>query len=171
MSAGDETRRTIEPMTTAHAVDVLAIYEEGIAGRQATFETRTPSWQEWDAAHLAACRLVAREGEAVLGWAALSPVSRRRCYEGVAEASVYVRGSARGRGVGRVLLEALIAAAEERGIWTLQGSTFAENAASLRLQQRCGFRIVGRRERIARLDGSWRDTLLSERRSARVGND
>ncbi len=161
----------IEPLTSARAADVLAIYEEGIAARQATFETQTPSWEEWDAAHLAACRLVARAGEAVVGWAALSPVSRRRCYSGVAEASVYVRASARGQGVGRALLEALIVASEAHGIWTLQGATFAENTASLRLQERCGFRIVGRRERIARLDGVWRDTVLSERRSCRVGND
>ncbi len=171
VTAPPEQPLSIQPLTPAHARDVLAIYAEGIAGRQATFETETPTWREWDAAHLAIARLVACEGEAIVGWAALSPVSRRSCYAGVAETSVYVRRSARGRGVGRALLEALVAAAEAEGIWTLQGSTFAENTASLRLQQRCGFRVVGRRERIARLDGVWRDTVLCERRSRRAGND
>jgi phosphinothricin acetyltransferase len=148
---------------------VRSIYEQGIATHQATFETEAPSWEQWDAAHLQGSGVVAREGDVVLGWGALSPVSRRRCYAGVAEASVYVRESARGRGVGRALLEPLIAASEARGIWTLQGATFPENTASLRLQERCGFRIVGRRERIARMNGVWRDTVLTERRSENVG--
>ena len=146
-----------------------AIYEEGIATGQATFETEAPSWEQWDSAHLPSGRLVARDGELVLGWGALSPVSRRLCYAGVAEASVYVSGSARGRGVGRALLEHLIAASEAQGIWTLQGATFPENIASLRLQARCGFRVVGRRERIARMSRVWRDTVLTERRSGKVG--
>jgi L-amino acid N-acyltransferase YncA len=148
---------------------VAAIYGEGIAGGGATFETECPSWEEWDAAHLACCRLVARKGDEIVGWAALSPVSRRPCYAGVAEASVYVSADARGQGVGRALLEALIHESEEHGIWTLQGATFAENAASLRLQVACGFRVVGRRERIAALNGAWRDTILTERRSSSVG--
>lgn len=120
-------------------------------------------------AHLAACRLVARSGDVVLGWGALSPVSSRPCYAGVAEVSIYVRESLRGHGVGRALLEHLIAASEAEGIWTLQGATFPENTASLRLQASCGFRVVGRRERIAQMDGIWRDTVLTERRSRKVG--
>ncbi len=148
--------------------EVLAIYEEGIADRQATFETSAPSWEQWHAAHFPECRLVARMDGVLLGWAALSPVSRRPCYSGVAEVSIYVRGSARGQGVGLALLERLVAESETRGFWTLQTSTFPENKASLRLQARCGFRQIGRRERIARLDGLWRDTVLMERRSKKI---
>jgi L-amino acid N-acyltransferase YncA len=148
---------------------VAAIYGEGMAGGLATFETECPSWEEWDAAHLVCCRLVARVGDEIVGWAALSPVSRRQCYAGVAEVSIYVGADARRQGVGRALLEALIRDSEEHGIWTLQGATFAENLASLRLQASCGFRVVGRSERIAQLNGVWRDTILTERRSGSVG--
>jgi phosphinothricin acetyltransferase len=158
-------------MTPADWDDVALIYGEGIATRNATFETEAPSWGQWDAAHLEDCRLVARDGNCVLGWAALSPVSRRHCYRGVAEVSVYVREGAHGRGVGRALLEHLVAASEAAGIWTLQGATFPENAASVRLQASCGFRVVGHRERIAQLDGVWRDTVLTERRSMIIGAD
>jgi len=158
----------ISGMSSQDWPEVLSVYEEGLATRQATFETSAPSWEHWDAAHLPSCRFVARAEGVILGWAALSPVSRRPCYLGVAEVSVYVRGSARGRGVGEALLQRLIAESEARGFWTLQGSTFPENAASLRLQARCGFREVGRRQRIAKLDGVWRDTVLTERRSQRV---
>jgi phosphinothricin acetyltransferase len=146
---------------------VRAIYEEGIATGLGTFETAAPSWEQWDAARLPHSRIVARE-QGVIGWAALSPVSQRSCYAGVAEVGVYVAASARGQGVGRALLEALIDSSESHGIWTLQGATIAENAASLALQSRCGFRVIGRRERIARLDGLWRDTVLAERRSKKV---
>lgn len=159
----------IEPMTDDDWPRVRSIYEEGIATRQATFETEAPSWDEWDSAHLESCRFVAREGDLVFGWGALSRVSRRRCYAGVAEVSVYVAESARARGVGRALLEQVIAASEAHGIWTLQGATFPENTASLRLQERCGFRVVGKRERIARMSGVWRDTILTERRSKKIG--
>ena len=148
---------------------VVAIYGDGIASGLATFETERPSWAEWDAAHLACCRLVACRGDEVAGWAALSPVSRRPCYAGVAEVSVYVGANARRQGVGLALLQALIHESEEHGIWTLQGATLAENVASLRVQAACGFRVVGRRERIAALDGIWRDTILTERRSGLVG--
>ncbi|HTG17690.1 MAG TPA: GNAT family N-acetyltransferase, partial [Blastocatellia bacterium] len=144
-----------------------AIYEEGIATGLGTFETAAPSWEQWDAARLPHSRFVARE-QGVIGWAALSPVSQRSCYAGVAEVGVYVAAAARGQGVGRALLEALIDSSEAHGIWTLQGATIAENAASLALQARCGFRVIGRRERIARLDGVWRDTVLTERRSKKV---
>jgi phosphinothricin acetyltransferase len=159
----------VEPMTADDWPQVRSIYEEGIASGDATFETEAPSWEDWDAAHHPFGRLVARAGDRVLGFAAMSPASRRPCYAGVAEASVYVRASERGRGVGRALLERLVECSEVEGIWTLQGATFPENAASLRLQERCGFRVVGRRERIARRDGVWRDTVLTERRSGSVG--
>ncbi|HKO04686.1 MAG TPA: GNAT family N-acetyltransferase [Candidatus Acidoferrales bacterium] len=158
----------VEAMTAEDWPAVRAIYEEGIATGLGTFETAAPSWDEWNAARLPHSRLVARSAS-VLGWAALSPVSRRSCYSGVAEFAVYVAEAARGQGVGRALLDALIASSEANGIWTLQGATIAENAASIALQLRCGFRIVGRRERIAKRDGAWRDTILTERRSRRVG--
>src|SRR5438128_93769 len=161
----------IEPMSAADWDRVRAVYLEGVATGQATFETEAPSWEDWDAGHHPFARLVARRDGEVVGWAALSPVSRRRCYAGVAEVSVYVAESQRGQGVGRLLLEALIAESERHCIWTLQGATFPENSASLRLQQSCGFRIIGRRERIARLRGVWRDTILTERRSHTVGTD
>ena len=158
----------IEPMIRADWEQVCAIYEEGIATGLGTFEMQAPSWEEWDAARLPHSRLVARE-ERVLGWAALSPVSNRACYAGVAEFGVYVAAVARGRGVGRALLDALIQSSESHGIWTLQGATIAENAASLALQATCGFRVVGRRERIGKLSGLWHDTILTERRSKKVG--
>ena len=157
----------IEQMTIDDWPAVRAIYEEGIATGLGTFETAAPSWEQWNAARLPHSRLVARE-HVVIGWAALSPVSQRSCYAGVAEVGVYVAASARGQGVGRALLEAIIESSEAHGIWTLQGATIAENAASLALQERCGFRVIGWRERIARLDGVWRDTVLTERRSKRV---
>jgi phosphinothricin acetyltransferase len=144
---------------------VQAIYEQGIATRQATFETAAPPWETWDTGHLAAPRLVAEGGGAVVGWAALSPVSCRPCYAGVAEGSVYVAEHARGRGLGRALLERLCADADAAGVWTIQTSIFPENLASLELHKRCGFRVVGRREQIAQLDGVWRDTVLLERRA------
>jgi L-amino acid N-acyltransferase YncA len=159
----------IDPMMPADWGAVRAIYQEGIASGQATFETEAPDWQEWDAAHHAFARLVARSRGQVVGWAALSPVSRRRCYGGVAEVSVYVGAAHRSQGVGRQLLLAVIAESERQGIWTLQGATFPENEASLRLQWACGFREIGRRQRIARLHGVWRDTILTERRSTTVG--
>lgn len=144
---------------------VRAIYLEGIRSGHATFETDAPSWEKWDEGHHQFARLVMREGEAVLGWAALSPVSKRHVYRGVAEVTVYVSETARGQGIGRALLEALIEESEKNGIWTLQASIFPENIASVQLHRRCGFREVGRRERIAMLNGVWRDTLLFERRS------
>jgi phosphinothricin acetyltransferase len=148
---------------------VRAIYLEGLATGEASFETEAPSWDAWNAAHLEYSRLVVREGTEVVAWAALSPMSRRRCYAGVAEFSLYVAGAARGRGVGRRLLAALVASSERHGIWTLFGSTFPENEASLRVQAACGFRVLGRRERIAQHRGVWRDTVITERRSRVVG--
>lgn len=143
---------------------IARIYAEGIETGIATFETTVPAWDEWDATHRTAPRLVAVDGDVVVGWAAVSPVSRRDAYRGVVEHSVYVAEGARGRGVGRALLEELIAAAPGEGIWTIQTSVFAENAASVALHLAAGFRVVGRRERIARLGGAWRDTLLLELR-------
>jgi L-amino acid N-acyltransferase YncA len=161
----------IDPLLPADWPQVRAIYLEGIVTAQATFETETPSWEDWNASHLPVCRLAARQADRLIGWAGLSPVSRRRCYAGVAEVSVYVAAASRGCGVGKELLHALVAASERSGIWTLQGATFPENAASLRLQASCGFRVVGRRERIGQLHGVWRSTILTERRSAIVGLD
>ena len=155
----------IEPLRAEHWPDVARIYAEGIATRNATFETELPSWEAWDRAHLAEHRLVATEDEAVLGWAALVPVSDRCVYGGVVENSVYVAASAQGRGVGRALLAALVASTEAAGIWTIQTGIFPENDVSIRLHERAGFRVVGRRERLGRLDGVWRDVLFLERRS------
>ncbi len=156
-------------MAPADWPGVRAIYEEGIATGLATFETAAPEWETWDVAHLRECRLVASPEGRVLGWAALSPVSGRCVYAGVAEVSVYVAAAARGRGVGRALLDALVVASEARGLWTLEAGIFSENHASLTLHARSGFRVVGRRERIGQLHGVWRDTLLLERRSSVVG--
>jgi phosphinothricin acetyltransferase len=159
----------ITTMTPADWERVRAIYLEGIASGQATFETEAPTWEQWDAAHHPFARLIARMEEPVVGWAAISPVSLRRCYAGVAEVSVYVSEAHRGRGIGRLLLLAAITESERHGIWTLQGATFSTNEASLRLQRACGFHPIGRRERIAQLHGEWRDTILTERRSPVVG--
>jgi phosphinothricin acetyltransferase len=159
-------------MTAGDAGAVLRIYAEGIETRLATFETEAPSWEDWDEGHVDAPRLMAEGPDgAALGWAALSPVSSRCVYAGVAESSVYIAAAARGRGVGRALMEALIERSEAIGIWTLQAGCFPENDASIGLHQAVGFRIVGMRERVGQLDGVWRDVVLLERRSDRVGVD
>jgi L-amino acid N-acyltransferase YncA len=147
---------------------VRAIYEDGIRGGAATFETVGPSWERWDAVH-AGPRLVAERDGAVVGWATVSPVSDRCCYEGVGEVSVYVAEAARGAGAGRALLERLVERSEEAGYWTLTAGMFPENEASRRLHKACGFREVGVRERLGQLGGVWRDVLLLERRSTLVG--
>jgi L-amino acid N-acyltransferase YncA len=144
---------------------VRAIYAAGIATENATFETEAPGWEAWDEGHLAGLRLVAVVDAKVIGWAAVSPVSERCCYSGVVENSVYVDPDHGGRGVGRRLLEALIVASEAAGNWTIQTGIFPENTASLALHEACGFRIVGRRERLGQLAGEWRDVILLERRS------
>ena len=161
----------IGAMTAADRDDVLRIYGEGIATGHATFETEPPTWERWDQAHRPDCRFVVRVDGRVVGWAALSPVSERCVYGGVAEVSVYVGAGARGRGLGRRLLEALVHGSEEAGIWTLQAGVFPENTASIAVHERCGFRVVGRRERVGRHRGVWRDTVLLERRSRRVGTE
>jgi L-amino acid N-acyltransferase YncA len=157
--------RAIDHMKPSDWEQVRSIYLEGIRTGHATFETEAPTWEKWNEGHLEIARLVARDGDRVLGWAALSPTSKRKVYRGVAELTVYVAENARGAGIGRKLLEALIQESEEHGIWTLQASIFPENTASVKLHLRSGFREVGRRERIAMLNGVWRDTLLFERRS------
>ncbi len=159
----------IEVMKTADWGAVQAIYWEGIESGQATFETAVPAWEVWDSSHLRHSRLVARTTAGVVGWAALTPVSSRCVYEGVAEVSVYIAAAARGQGVGKALLGALVAASEQEGIWTLQSSLFPENEASVAIHRANGFRIVGRRERVAQQYGVWRDTLIMERRSSVVG--
>lgn len=148
---------------------VRAVYVEGIRTGSATFETDAPDWEAWHAAHLPDCRLAARLNGVVAGWAALTPVSGRCVYAGVAEVSVYVAEAARGQGIGRALLAALVSESERCGLWTLQAGILRENTASIALHERCGFRLVGYRERLGQLNGVWRDVLLMERRSAAVG--
>ena len=161
----------IIPLEAEHWPEVRRIYLEGIATRQATFEQEAPSWEKWNASHHVFGRVVATAAEQIQGWAALAPVSTRAVYSGVAEISVYIGAVARGQGLGRLLLEHVIAESEINGIWTLQAGIFPENIASLTLHQRCGFREVGFRERIGKMDDTWRNTLLLERRSKVVGID
>jgi L-amino acid N-acyltransferase YncA len=160
------TRADIRDLRRGHWPEVAEIFVEGIATRNATFETDVPSWDGWDASHLPEHRFVAEAGGEVVGWIALAPVSSRPCYAGVAEVTAYVAETVRGQGIGGALLERVIASSEGGGIWTLQTSVFPENEASLALLKRNGFREVGVRERIAQLDGCWRDTILLERRGA-----
>jgi L-amino acid N-acyltransferase YncA len=160
---------TILPMTSTHGIQVLAIYEAGISTGNATFQTTAPSWEEWDQSHLKSCRLVAVDDNNVLGWAALTPVSGRCVYAGVAEVSVYVALEAQGKGIGKALLQTLIEQSEENKLWTLQAGIFPENTSSIKIHEVCGFRTVGRRERIGKMGNTWRDTLLLERRSTKTG--
>lgn len=159
----------ITQMLTHHWDAVKQIYEEGLATGNASFQTSAPSQEEWDLAHAARPRLVAIEGLTVLGWAAITPVSGRCVYAGVGEVSVYVSDAARGKGIGRQLLAALIEASEKENFWTLQSGIFPENKASIAIHKACGFRMVGNREKIGKMNGIWRDTLLLERRSTRTG--
>ncbi|MFO8059939.1 MAG: N-acetyltransferase family protein [Bacillota bacterium] len=159
----------IGPVTEADWPEMRSIYLEGIRTGNATFETDVPDWRQWQEHHLPCCALAVRGGGEVLGWAALSPVSPREVYAGVAEVSVYVRRDVQRQGIGTDLMRALIACSEDEGIWTLQAGVFPENRTSLSLLARCGFRRVGRRERLGQLHGKWRDVILVERRSPRVG--
>jgi len=161
---------TIENLKPEHAKEVLQIYQEGIQSGEAAFETTAPTWEEWDRAHLPECRLVAvgARGD-VLGWAALSQVAGRCVYTGVAEASVYVKETVRGMGVGKALLEALIEESEVAGIWTLEAGTFPENQFSIALLKSSGFRQIGYRERLGKIEGVWKDVVLFERRSKVAG--
>ena len=161
----------VESMKAEDWDEVAIIYQTGMATGNATFEREVPTWEEWDKSHLNECRLVARSDGRIIGWAALSPVSSRRIYSGVAEVSLYVAESMQGVGVGKALLEASIQASERVGLWTLQAGIFPENGASMALMKSCGFREVGRRERLGKMDGVWRDVLLVERRSKIVGID
>lgn len=168
VGAGAGTGVTFLPMTTEHAVAVLAIYQAGLDGGAASFETTAPTWDDWDAGHLPAHRFVAVNGDQVVGWAAVSPVSDRCVYGGVVELSIYVDPAAHGRGVARRLLDVLISSTEAAGIWTIQSGVFPDNTASLRLHESAGFRVVGVRERIGQHHGRWRDVVLLERRSPQV---
>ncbi len=163
---------SIETMRPEHWDDVRRIHLEGIATGKATFETdAAPDWEDWSREHVEYGRIVAVLDGDVVGWAALTPVSDRCVYAGVAEVSVYIGADARGRGIGSKLLAALIEESERNGIWTLQAGVFADNDRSVALHEKCGFRIVGQRERLGRLQGVWKDVLLLERRSDRVGID
>ena len=159
---------SLSKMEKRHSTDVLSIYLQGIETGNATFQTQAPSWEDWDKGHLEKMRLVATDADTVTGWAALSPVSGRCVYAGVAEVSVYVHSEYRGKKIGKLLLEELIKESESCGIWTLQAGIFPENEASIELHKKCGFRIVGRREKLGQLKGVWRDVMLLERRSSKV---
>jgi L-amino acid N-acyltransferase YncA len=159
----------IKAMRSEDWPDVQNIYSEGVATGNATFETETPPWEKWDQGHFQDCRLVAVNSEGILGWAALSPVSTRRVYSGVAEVSVYVSAKARGQRVGTLLLQSLVEQSERCGVWTLQAGIFPENVPSVALHKSCGFREVGLRQKLGQRSGVWRDVLLLERRSSRVG--
>jgi len=158
-------------MLPAHWYEVKRIYEEGIATGNATFQTEAPTYEEWNRGHLTISRFVAVENEEIIGWAALTAVSSRCVYAGVAEVSVYVASSVRGKGIGNALLQALIKSSEENNLWTLQAGIFPENIASIKLHEANDFRIIGIREKIGKMNGVWRDTVLLERRSKLVGND
>jgi L-amino acid N-acyltransferase YncA len=160
---------SIEPLLSKDWDAVRSIYLQGIRTGDATFEQDAPEWKDWDASHLAACRIVARSGQRVVGWAALSVVSKRHVYRGVAEVSVYVEEAARGRGIGALLLTGLVSRSEKEGIWTLQAGIFPENIASVQLHQRAGFRVVGTRAKLGLMGDRWRNVLLMERRSTIVG--
>lgn len=163
---------TVQAMEARHWEDVRRIHREGIATGLATFETESaPDWNDWSSHHLPCGRLVAVAGGRIVGWAALTRVSDRCVYAGVAEVSVYVEAAARGGGVGFRLLDRLVEESERDGIWTLQAGIFTDNEASIALHHKCGFRTVGRRERLGKLNGVWKDVLFLERRSGRVGVD
>ncbi len=161
----------ISTLLPEHWEVVKRIYEEGIATGNATFQTTAPSWNEWDAGHIASCRLVATEDKRIFGWAALTAVSGRCVYAGVAEVSVYVAAKARGKNIGSTLLEALVNESEKNGFWILQSGIFPENKQSIYLHEKCGFRMVGYREKIGKMKNTWRDNVLMERRSRVIGLD
>ncbi|MBL7995081.1 N-acetyltransferase [bacterium] len=161
----------IEKMSAGDWERVREIYGEGIAAGNATLETSIPAWELWDASHMKECRLTAKEGREVIGWAALTPVSGRCVYAGVAEVSLYIGETFRGKGAGKLLLKELICSSEKHGIWTMQAGILKENAASIELHKKCGFKILGVHEKLGKLKGIWRDIVLMERRSSVVGID
>ena len=162
---------TIRPMLETDWPAVKKIYEEGLATGNASFQTAAPEWNEWNDSHVTTCRLIVAKDDSMLGWAALTPVSGRCVYAGVGEVSVYVGQSARGQGIGKILLKALIDESEKNNFWTLQSGVFPENKASLRIHEELGFRLIGSRQKIGKMNGVWRDTLLLERRSLKTGVD
>lgn len=159
----------ISPMESQDWQAVAAIYAHGLTTRNATFETQVPTWEHWNESHLSIGRLVARHNDTIVGWAALSPVSKRHVYRGVVEESIYIAPDQRGNGIGKLLLSAVIEQSEAADIWTIQTSIFPENKPSLALHERCGFRVIGQREKIGQLDGVWRDVFFLERRSTVAG--
>ncbi len=159
----------IQQLTEQHWPEVSAIYASGLASGNAHFSNLVPEWDEWDVEHVKNCRLVAIENNEVLGWAAITAISDRCVFAGVAEVSVYVAEKTRGKGIGKKLLAELVKQSEANNYWTLEARIFAENLASIKIHQANGFRIVGRRERIGKMNGVWRDTVLLERRSNKVG--
>jgi L-amino acid N-acyltransferase YncA len=160
---------TIQPMLASQSEQVLEIYRHGIQSGMATFEAEVPEWNVFEQKYLSHSRIVASLQDEVVGWAALSPVSQRECYNGVAEVSVYVHGNYQRQGMGRELLLALISESEKNGIWSLLSVIHEENRASIHLHEQCGFRFIGYREKIAMLDGIWRTTIMMEKRSRKVG--
>ncbi|MGA2408485.1 MAG: N-acetyltransferase family protein [Bacteroidales bacterium] len=161
----------VREMQQDDSQSVLEIYMMGLETKNATFETTVPSWQKWDSKHLPHSRFISEENGIVAGWAALTPFSSREVYRGVAEVSIYVANGFRGKKIGSGLMEQIIISSELNGIWTLVSSVFPENEATLKLHKKFGFRVIGTRERIAQLDGKWRDTILLERRSSVVFNE
>ncbi|MBW8242958.1 GNAT family N-acetyltransferase [Muricauda oceani] len=161
----------VRTMNASDWEDVSRIYLEGIATGFATFETKAPSYDQWDSAHTKQCRLVAESDGEILGWAALSPVSSRCVYGGVGEVSVYISDKSRGKGIGKLLMQHLIEESEKAGLWTIQSGIFPENTASIKLHEKAGFRYIGKRERVGKIHGIWKDNLLFERRSSKIGID
>lgn len=159
------------PLHPEHCAAVLEIYREGLQTGKATFNTEVPSWDSWDKNYHQHSRIVAMENGQVIGWIAISPVSSRAYYNGVSEFSIYIAGAQRGKGVGNVLMQRMIEESEDNGIWTLYSSTFETNTASIELQKKYGFRVIGYRERIAQLNGVWHNTIVLERRSKKTGTD
>ena len=161
----------IRSMLNTDWPSVKKIYEEGLATGNASFQTTAPDWNEWNESHVNSCRLVALENKAILGWAALTAVSGRCVYAGVGEVSVYIAQQSRGIGIGKILLQSLIDESEKNNFWTLQSGIFPENKPSIRIHEELGFRLIGSRQKIGKMNGVWRDTLLFERRSPKIGID
>lgn len=161
----------IKTITKDNFSEVIEIYNQGLATNIATFQNDSPQWEEWDKGHLDFCRISIYDNGKMIGWASLTPVSSRCVYAGVAEVSIYIAQDERGKGVGKTLLTELIQQSEENGIWTLQSGIFAENERSIRLHEKCGFRLVGYREKIGKKNGIWKDNVLMERRSKNIGLD